>query len=222
MTNTTAEEIQDKRNHPFREFGRHNNNALSVSPAPPPLPGRSPNQSRLASPSNSAGHSPIPPALPGRKPSITPPSLTSAFSDPSLQKSAFSAATATSAHNQGRAVADLANNPVFQRAAMNAARDPAVQSAAVNAAKDPKIQKTVVGAVGTGFNIISPKLPPQSGSTKTIVVGIAEFDAVEHDDLNVKIGDLVTVLEEIDENWYRGTSSRGTGIFPKNYVEKRQ
>ncbi|KAI8612416.1 hypothetical protein BC830DRAFT_1136752 [Chytriomyces sp. MP71] len=135
--------------------------------------------------------------------------------DPAVQKGIYGAVG--SSGGSGAAFAGgLASNPAFQRAAANAASDPAVQKAARNAAKDPGLQKAAIGsAFGVTGNVgLGPK--------EKVVVATADFDAAEEGDLALRLGDLITVLEDIDENWYRGENKMGTrGIFPKNHVEMR-
>uniref|UniRef100_A0A3B4A281 SH3 domain-containing protein n=1 Tax=Periophthalmus magnuspinnatus TaxID=409849 RepID=A0A3B4A281_9GOBI len=38
------------------------------------------------------------------------------------------------------------------------------------------------------------------------------------DELSLKAGDVVTQVEQVDSQWYRGTCSGSTGFFPINYV----
>ncbi|KAJ3354613.1 Signal transducing adapter molecule 2 [Entophlyctis luteolus] len=196
----------------------HFSSTTSSNPVGPPLPTRGP-----SSPNTGAGlHAP---ALPLRKPSLNPSTastlapytplaqgsashhVTDAFQNPALQKAVFT--SATSAKGTSSVAGDLASNPVFQRAAVKAAKDPAVQALALNAAKDQ------ARTFGSQLQAGAPK-----AKTQKKVVGTADFDPVESGDLSVRVGDLITVLDEVDANWYRGSSARGTGIFPKNYVQE--
>ena len=45
-------------------------------------------------------------------------------------------------------------------------------------------------------------------------------EAVEDNELTMKAGETVTILEELSESWWRGSSSRGTGLIPANFVRK--
>ena len=47
-----------------------------------------------------------------------------------------------------------------------------------------------------------------------------DFEAGEDNELTMKAGETVTILEEISESWWRGSSSRGTGLIPANFVRK--
>lgn len=52
-------------------------------------------------------------------------------------------------------------------------------------------------------------------------VAMYQFDAVEPTDLSLKPGDMIYVFESNDE-WWKGTCNKKTGIFPANYVQKVQ
>ncbi|KAI9333822.1 SH3 domain-containing protein [Obelidium mucronatum] len=142
-----------------------------------------------------------------------------AAKDSSFQKAAFGAASSfASGQPPAKVASSLASNPAFQKAAANAAKDPGVRAAAWDTAKDPSLQKAALSGVSSSLGY-RPQPHPPAQTRKTTVLAIADFDAVEGDDLPIREGDVITVLEEIDENWYRGTSSRGTGMFPKNHVQ---
>ncbi|KAJ3077084.1 hypothetical protein HDU98_008516 [Podochytrium sp. JEL0797] len=210
----------------------------AIGPAPPPLPFRGPSNTphsldsrapslRKASIQSQSYSSPSSPDDAVANPSIF---ISAAAKDPMLQKAAFQTAkdpalqkAAYSAYSKGDSPVSLASNPLFQRAALNAAKNPAVQNAAMNAARDPGVQKAAfagaAGAVGFKPQQFTPQpAPPPYQKT---VVAIADFAPAEDSDLSIRVGDLITVLDDIDDNWYRGSSKRGEGIFPKNHVETR-
>ncbi|KAJ3229035.1 hypothetical protein HDU81_005687 [Chytriomyces hyalinus] len=144
----------------------------------------------------------------------------SAARDPGVQKAMYAAASTAYSQKSGAGgfAGSLASNPAFQKAAASAATDPRVQSAAFNAAKDPAVSKAVFGGIGASLNANVGN----SRRDAAVVVAIADFDATEPDDLPLRTGDVITVLEDIDENWYRGESKNGRrGMFPKNHVESR-
>ncbi|TPX70763.1 hypothetical protein CcCBS67573_g06427 [Chytriomyces confervae] len=205
--------------------------------AAPPLPHRLPdNTSPLPPYKPTPNSSPPPPSLPLRKPTNVPSypssSRTSAnfSSNPALQKAAFNAVNdpsvhssatkdhgvqntayggaATSSYSQKRVSGALASNPAFQKAA---AADSRVQSTSIHAARDVGVPKAVHGPVMGHFGA-------SNGQSRRLVVAIADFDASEPDDLPLRTGDVVTVIEDIDDNWYRGELKNGSrGMFPKNF-----
>lgn len=68
--------------------------------------------------------------------------------------------------------------------------------------------------------------PHDSGHTqKPIVSGaphavaLHDFPAEQADDLSLKSGEIVYLLEKIDAEWYRGKCRNQTGVFPANYVK---
>ncbi|KAL2012712.1 hypothetical protein VTN00DRAFT_237 [Thermoascus crustaceus] len=61
--------------------------------------------------------------------------------------------------------------------------------------------------------------------TPFTVKAVFEYSSAHEDDLNFPIGQIITVTEEEDQDWYFGeyTDDSGTkreGIFPRNFVEK--
>lgn len=50
-------------------------------------------------------------------------------------------------------------------------------------------------------------------------IALYQFDAVETNDLPLKAGDRINVIENNDE-WWKGICNGKTGIFPANYVQK--
>ncbi|KAJ3038365.1 Neutrophil cytosol factor 2 [Rhizophlyctis rosea] len=65
-----------------------------------------------------------------------------------------------------------------------------------------------------------PTPGPKVGG-KPSVIAISDFDAVEPEDLAFRTGDIITILESVDENWYKGELRGKVGIFPKTYVQDR-
>lgn len=48
-----------------------------------------------------------------------------------------------------------------------------------------------------------------------------EFKPQEEGEIYLKKGDEVTIVEQIDKHWWRGTNSRTkeNGLFPANYIK---
>ncbi|KAL6118324.1 uncharacterized protein ACO6RY_03143 [Pungitius sinensis] len=55
---------------------------------------------------------------------------------------------------------------------------------------------------------------------QTAIRGVAKFDftAESEDELTLKVGDIITQVEFVDERWILGVVDRRRGIVPKNYI----
>lgn len=58
-----------------------------------------------------------------------------------------------------------------------------------------------------------------SPSQRTLWVrALYDFDAVEHDELGFRSGDIVEVLDSSNPSWWKGRLRGELGLFPANYV----
>ncbi|XP_059198384.1 SH3 domain-containing protein 19 isoform X2 [Centropristis striata] len=80
------------------------------------------------------------------------------------------------------------------------------------------------------INPLSPmsdmSLPQDAGSAGSSGAGhelkvqaIHDFNPEGPGELGLRAGDVVTSVEQIDSEWYRGTCKGSSGFFPKNYVK---
>ncbi|KAI9296309.1 BAR-domain-containing protein [Neoconidiobolus thromboides FSU 785] len=64
---------------------------------------------------------------------------------------------------------------------------------------------------------------PRRQDTKKRVKCVFEFESNEDDELSIYVGDVITVIKEIDEGWWIGEINEGrnkrSGMFPVNYTE---
>lgn len=47
-----------------------------------------------------------------------------------------------------------------------------------------------------------------------------DYNAINEDELTLKIGDIVEFLGDDEEGWYKGLLKGKTGVFPSNFVEE--
>ncbi|CED85366.1 Lysophosphatidic acid acyltransferase endophilin/SH3GL, involved in synaptic vesicle formation [Phaffia rhodozyma] len=53
-----------------------------------------------------------------------------------------------------------------------------------------------------------------------IVRATFDYKGVERDELTLRVGDVITVIEEVSEDWWKGTLSSGkSGLFPSAYTQ---
>jgi len=49
-----------------------------------------------------------------------------------------------------------------------------------------------------------------------------DFLSDHHEDVSLRAGDIVLVLEEVDDSWLKGKNHNKVGYFPRTYVESVQ
>lgn len=55
----------------------------------------------------------------------------------------------------------------------------------------------------------------EPGST---VKALFDFETTEESELPLSVGDIITIVEQVDANWVKGTCNGRTGSFPVNFV----
>ena len=54
----------------------------------------------------------------------------------------------------------------------------------------------------------------------TVVKALFNFEAQEADELRLREGDIITVLDRNDQNWWKGLCNGNKGMFPVPYVKE--
>ena len=52
------------------------------------------------------------------------------------------------------------------------------------------------------------------------VQALYDFEPQEEGELRMRKGDIVTVLEKVDQNWWQGTCEGRSGWFPVPYIKE--
>ena len=65
-----------------------------------------------------------------------------------------------------------------------------------------------------------PSLPGAAAAAVLIVKALFDHEGEDEDELNFAIGDVIEVIDQSDEGWWRGRFNGAEGLFPANYVEK--
>ncbi|XP_037541651.1 CD2-associated protein [Nematolebias whitei] len=66
--------------------------------------------------------------------------------------------------------------------------------------------------------------PPPPAASKKLkkrqCKAVFEYQPLNEDELELKLGDIIEITEEVEEGWWSGTVNGKSGLFPSNFVEE--
>uniref|UniRef100_A0A3B3XII6 Osteoclast-stimulating factor 1 n=1 Tax=Poecilia mexicana TaxID=48701 RepID=A0A3B3XII6_9TELE len=77
---------------------------------------------------------------------------------------------------------------------------------------------SVIGIPTGGFQPMPPAASKKPKRRQCKV--LFDYQPVNEDELELKVGDVVDILEEVEEGWWSGSLNGRSGLFPSNFVKE--
>lgn len=134
---------------------------------------------------------------------------------PPANTSAFTPLTPTQASQSNNAFQSSSQQQQPQQPTSNVFQQQSQQASASQPQQQPQPQKDLLSDDITG--------PPQPATGKTAstvnrVRALYDLVTQEPDELTFHRGDIITVIESVYRDWWKGSLNGSVGIFPLNYV----
>ncbi|KAM4713199.1 CD2-associated protein isoform 2-T2 [Anableps anableps] len=77
---------------------------------------------------------------------------------------------------------------------------------------------SVIGIPTGGFQPMPPAASKKPKKRQCKV--LFDYQPVNEDELELKVGDIVDIIEEVEEGWWSGSFNGKSGLFPSNFVKE--